>query len=56
MAYLAKRLGLVGIILPAKNFFQASLISGIEITLPPCQGWSVFSILLTNLSPWFLRR
>ncbi|NIS74498.1 MAG: YifB family Mg chelatase-like AAA ATPase [Deltaproteobacteria bacterium] len=31
MAYLAKRLGLVGIILPAKNFFQASLISGIEI-------------------------
>jgi magnesium chelatase family protein len=30
-AYLAKKLGLVGIILPSKNFFQASLITGIEI-------------------------
>lgn len=30
-AYLAKNMGLDGIILPAKNFFQASLISGIQV-------------------------
>ncbi|RMG57563.1 MAG: ATP-binding protein [Deltaproteobacteria bacterium] len=35
LAYLAKRMGLAGIIVPPPNFYQASLISGIDVVPIP---------------------
>ncbi len=49
-AYLAKKLGLSGIILPSKNFFQASLISGIDII--PVSSLSELASFLNGTEGW----